>query len=110
MKRLLTQLAILSSAVASYALPTTIDSDYTIEAGTTEYATSACTQNSGVFTIEGTLSIDTASQYALYLRGGKLIVADGGKLISPTSNSLYSGTASNFVIRAGGNMIIEKGG
>lgn len=110
MKRLLTLLAILSSVVASYALPKTIDSDYTIEAGTTEYATSACTQSSGTFTIEGTLSMDVAKQYALALIGGKLIVADGGKLISPTSNSLYSGTASNFVIRAGGDMVIEKGG
>ena len=110
MKRLLLQLVLVSSAVASYAFPSSIKSDYTIQAGTIENATSDCTVAWATLLIEGTLSFEADAQYALKIQdGSNVIVANGGKLVAPTSNSLYSSTANNFVLRKG-NLIVEEGG
>ena len=110
MKRLLLQLVLVSSAVASYAFPSSIKSDYTIQAGTIENATSACTIEKANLLIEGTLSFETDAQYALKIQdGSNVIVANGGKLVAPTSNCLYSSKPNNFVLRKG-NLIVEEGG
>ena len=110
MKRLLLQLVLVSSAVASYAFPSSIKSDYTIQAGTIENATSDCTITSATLLIEGTLSFETDAQYALKIQdGSNVIVANGGKLVAPTSNCLYSSKPNNFVLRKG-NLIVEEGG
>ena len=111
MRKIITSIFLASLTSTSFAFPTAIDSDYTVKAGETENATSACKfTKASTLTINGTLSFDTESQYALRINSdSSVIVADGGKLIAPKSNSVYSSVASNFVLTKG-NLIVEEGG
>ena len=111
MRKIITSIFLASLTSTSFAFPTAIDSDYTVKAGETENATSACQfTKASTLTVNGTLSFDTSAQYALRINyDSSVIVADGGKLIAPKSNSVYSDVASNFVLTKG-NLIVEEGG